>query len=61
MQRNQKEISANGIMLLFLAVITALALKEGLLGSDLGYKISMVSFPAFILLLFTYQRKSKRN
>lgn len=62
MRRNQNEISAKGIMLLFLVIITALSMREGLIGNTNWYYIAFVSLPASILLLLLpNQSKSRSN
>ncbi len=58
MQHNPKEGSARGITMLFLAVISALALKEGLVNDGEWYKICFITIPILIILLITgYTRK----
>ncbi len=51
MQRNPKEISAKGMMLLFLLVITAISLRQGLISDTNWYKILLVIVPIFLLVL----------
>jgi len=58
MQRNQNEISAKGIILLFLLVITAITLQKGLVSDTNWYKISFIFLPLFFLvLLIPFKRK----
>jgi len=51
MQRNQKEISAKGIIMLFLLVITAITMQEGLVSDPRWYKILLIMAPIFLVLL----------
>jgi hypothetical protein len=58
MQRNQKEISAKGIILLFLLVFIAIALQKGLVNDATWYKVSFFMLPIFLLvLLVPFKRK----
>jgi hypothetical protein len=62
MQKNQSEISVRGIMLLFLGVISAVAMQQGFAGDKIWYKVAIITSTFFFLMLLVpYGKKSRRN
>jgi hypothetical protein len=59
MQRNQKEISARGLLLLVLIVITALAMREGLTQNTSWYSVAFITLPIVLLLLLPYRKEKE--
>ena len=58
MQKNQKEVSVKGVVMLFLLVISALTMKEGLIHNIVWYKISFITVPLFLILLVGFIKKA---
>jgi uncharacterized membrane protein YhdT len=57
MHRNQKKVSADGLVILFLALLNAVVLQQGLASNPMWYKAMYVTLPLLGIAIFISHTK----
>jgi glutamate synthase domain-containing protein 2 len=57
MIKNQKQVSASGLIILILVLVSAIALKDGYIGSGKSYWVLVFSLPLLLLAIINIQQK----
>lgn len=57
MQRNQKTVSASGVIVLMMVLINTIILEQGLISSRDWYLITFFSIPLLLIAIVAVRRK----
>lgn len=57
MHRNQKKVSAGGLVILFLVLLNAVVLQQGLATNAMWYKAAYVTLPLLGIAIFISRTK----
>ena len=57
MQRNQKKVSASGVIVLVMVLLNAIILEQGLVANQNWYKLSFVALPLLLVSIVFFRRK----
>ena len=57
MHRNQSEVSAVGIVVLFVALLNVIIIRQGFVANAEWYQLLYVTVPLLLLLLLVFRRR----
>lgn len=61
MSRSQKKISAGGVVMLSLVLVTAVALEEAFVSNPKWYNVLYVTLPLLLILRVIYRRRKSHT
>ena len=61
MQRNQKTVSASGVIVLMMVLINTIILEQGLISSRDWYLITFFTIPLLLIAIVAFRRKISKQ
>lgn len=57
MQRNQKQVSASGIFIVYLVLLNVVVMKQGFVAHSDWYTLLFVTLPLLLVSIITFKQK----